>query len=129
MEVRRLIDSNVYYVNSHGSEADITLCIDPVPGSVTLGSNPLVPNSDDNYYTKIADASSDVLDKHVNVEILVSLDVEGVFLFNEVQPLSARGRTALKAILTVAQKKFAAQSGQGVDEHGRSRHKITVQDK
>ena len=96
---------NVYYVQMQDEQGDIAVCIDPLPGKSTLGEAPLPPHRDENYYAKIADVSPSVSADDIIAELFVTMDVEGIHLFNESHVLSARGKASIRAVMEVAQKK------------------------
>jgi hypothetical protein len=77
---------------------------------------PLPPYQKENSLSKIATAPAEVRAAHLDATLIVSLDVEGLYLEDEVHQISGRTEAAVKAILGVARAKVA--ENETIDEQG-----------
>ena len=97
---------NVHFVSLHGTQNGIGLCIDPDPGKTSLAELALPPTPRENYLCQVATATAEVDAKALQAELRVSLDIEGLYLADEVAPrVSLSKQKQIKAIIAVAATK------------------------
>jgi hypothetical protein len=119
---------NVYYATLHDAPNAITVCIDPPTGKTSLAELPLPPSRNENFLSKIAVASSEVKARQLKAELIVSLNVEGLFVFGQ-HDMSPRTEAAIKAIMGVVRGKTALTEHQKIDADGQFRRKLAVEDR
>jgi hypothetical protein len=105
------------------------VCIDPLPGKSSLTELPLPPAEEENYLSKVATASADVESGQITAELVVSLNVEGLYLVDDARDLSPRAGTDIKAIMDVVKAKVAKSNHQSVDENGQFRRTLLVRER
>jgi hypothetical protein len=128
-ELRIRGDQNFYYVPLREAPAAVTVCIDPPAGKFSLAELPLPPAEKENYLSKVATASADVTANHITGELVVSLNVEGLYLANDKQDIPPRTGAAIKAIMDVAKAKLAKANNETVDQHGQFRRTLPVRER
>jgi hypothetical protein len=117
---------NIGFVSLHEEEPDtISIRIDPDPGKTNLAELALPPTPHENYLCQIATATADVKPDRLQAELLVSLDVEGLYLADNIAPrVSASKKKQIEAIVTVAAKKSRYRV-----ENGEIRRRLKVQER
>jgi hypothetical protein len=101
--------------------------MDPPAGKSTLAELPLPPTAGENYLSKIATAFLEVEPEYLDVQLIISLNSEGLQLADEKgRPPSQRTMNKIKAIMDVAATKTSAVRNQAVTRDGRIRRKLEV---
>jgi hypothetical protein len=116
---------NLYYATLHETPDATTVCVDPPQGKSSLAELPLPPAPNENYLAKVASASAEVMAEQLKADLLVSLNVEGLYLADG-SDMSPRTENAIKAIIDVAKSRVAQRSDQIVDPSGRFCRKLPV---
>jgi hypothetical protein len=119
---------NVYYTSLHKAPNAVTVCIDPSAGQSSLAELPLPPSRNENFLSKVAVASFEVSAPQLEAQVIVSLDVEGLFLTGH-KDISPRTKAAIKAIMGVVKTKSARANHQTVDENGQLVRKLPVRER
>jgi Adenylate and Guanylate cyclase catalytic domain len=97
---------NAQFVSLHEAPEAVSLCIDPELGKTSLAELALPPTPRENYLCQIATATAEVEAQKLQAELRVSLDVEGLYLADDVAPLvSPSKKKQIEAIVAVAAKK------------------------
>jgi class 3 adenylate cyclase len=97
---------NARFVSLHDTPEAVSLCIDPDPGKTSLAELALPPTPRENYLCQIATATAEVDADELQAELRVSLDVEGLYLADDIAPLvSSSKKKQIEAIVAVAVKK------------------------
>jgi hypothetical protein len=97
---------NAHFVTLHDTPQAVSLCIDPDPGKTSLAELALPPTPRENYLCQIATATPEVKGEKLQAELRVSLDVEGLYLADDIAPLvSPSKKKQIEAIVAVAAKK------------------------
>jgi class 3 adenylate cyclase len=97
---------NVQFVSLNDMPEAVSLCIDPDPGRTSLAELALPPTPRENYLCQIATATAEVETEQLQAELRVSLDVEGLYLADDIAPLvSSKKKKQIEAIVAVAAKK------------------------
>jgi hypothetical protein len=120
---------NVYYTKLHEAPDAITVCIDPPAGKTSLAELPLPPSRNENFLSRVATASPEVKAPQLKAELIVSLNVEGLFVFGCKRDMSPRTEAAIKAIMGVVRTKTALTKHQTIDAAGQFRRKLPVQER
>jgi hypothetical protein len=120
---------NFRYVPWRDAPYAITICIDPPEGKLSLAELPLPPAPGENLFSRIATASAEVSVTQFHANLIVSLDVEGLYLVDDNYKLSAKKQAAIKAILGVARAKVARANNETVDRHGLFRRALPVSER
>jgi hypothetical protein len=116
---------NARFVNLHDAPGAVSVCMDPDPGKTSLAELALPPTPRENYLCQIASATAAVDSACMRAELHVSLDVEGLFLADEVgSKISASMKKQIEAIVAVAATKNHHQIDKGV-----IRRKLPVRDR
>jgi class 3 adenylate cyclase len=116
---------NVRFVSLHDEPEAVSLCIDPDPGRTSLADLALPPTPRENYLCQIATATAEVEAEKLQAELRVSLDVEGLYLSDDITPLvSLSKKKQIEAIVMVAAKKPDHRV-----EHGEIRRPLKVQER
>jgi hypothetical protein len=103
----------------------VSVCIDPDPGKTSLAELALPPTPRENYLCQIASATADVESANMQAELHVSLDVEGLFLADEIgSKMSSSKKKQVEAIVAVAATKRHYQIEKGI-----IRRKLSVRDR
>jgi hypothetical protein len=97
---------SLYYATLHEAPDAVTICINPAAGKSSLAELPLPPVRNENLLSKVAMATPDVNAGNVTAEFAVSLNVEGLYLFDKERSVLPRTATAIKAIMEVAKNKL-----------------------
>jgi len=97
---------NARFVSLHDAPEAVSLCIDPDPGKTSLAELALPPTPRENYLCQIATATAEVEAEKLQAELRVSLDIEGLYLADDIAPLvSSSKKKQIEAIVAVAAKK------------------------
>jgi class 3 adenylate cyclase len=97
---------NAQFVSLHDALNAVSVCIDPYTGKTSLAGLALPPTPRENYLCQIATASADVETEKLQAELRVSLDIEGLYLADDIAPLvSPSKKKQIEAIVGVAAKK------------------------
>jgi hypothetical protein len=97
---------NAQFVSLHDAPEAVSLCIDPDTGKTSLADLALPPTPQENYLCQIATATAKVEAEKLRAELRVSLDVEGLYLADDIATLvSPSKKKQIEAIITVAAKK------------------------
>jgi hypothetical protein len=120
---------NVYYTGLHEAPDAITVCIDPPTGKSSLAELPLPPSRNENFLSKVAIASPEVKASVIKGELIVSFNVEGLFVFGYKDDMAPRTEAAIKAIMDVVRKKAALTNQQTIDAAGLFRRKLRVRER
>jgi class 3 adenylate cyclase len=97
---------NTQFVFLHDAPDAVSICIDPDIGRTSLAELALPPTPRENYLCQIATATSKVEIAKLWAELRVSLDVEGLYLADDIAPLvSPSKKKQIEAIVAVAAKK------------------------
>jgi len=116
---------NAQFVSLHDVPGAVSLCIDPDPGRTSLADLALPPTPRENYLCQIATATAEVEAEKLQAELRVSLDVEGLYLADEITPLvSLSKKKQIEAIITVA-----AQKSHHRVENGEIRRPLKIQER
>src|SRR5262249_40859055 len=89
---------NIYYIPLHEAPNAVTVCIDPPAGKSSLAELPLPPSRNENFLSRVAVASPEVRAPQLKAELIVSLNIEGIFLNGHKDDMSPRTEAAIKAI-------------------------------
>jgi hypothetical protein len=114
------------YVGLHEAPDAITVCMDPQNDKSALGELPLEPAPGENSLSQVAIASAEVLQEKMAAELIVSLDLDGLFLADEKDRMSPRVRAAVQAIINVAKAKVTDQL---VNESGQLRRSLPIRER
>jgi hypothetical protein len=120
---------NVYYIALHDTPLTIAVCMDPLIGQSSLSELPLPPADGENFLSKLAKASADVESNDLTAELVVILNVEGLYLAGTTPPLSKRTAEAIKAIMNVAKAKITRGINQTVDQTGEFRRTLVIRER
>jgi hypothetical protein len=121
---------NVYYVTLHDSPNEVSICIDPQPGKLTLSDLAFPPAENENYLSKVAMVGSDTKIDQLKAELILSLNAEGLHLAEEKgNPLKPRVQEKIKAIMDIAAAKVAVANNQSTFSNGLLRRKLRVQER
>jgi class 3 adenylate cyclase len=115
---------NAQFVSLHDAPGAVSLCIDPDPGRTSLADLALPPTPRENYLCQIATATAEVEAEKLQAELRVSLDVEGLYLADDIKPLVTPSKKQIEAIVTVAAKKSHHRV-----ENGEIRRPLKVQER
>jgi hypothetical protein len=97
---------NARFVTLHDAPAAVSVCFEPDPGKITLGEASLPPTPRENYLCQIATATADLVADQIHAELRVSLDVEGLYLADDIDAkVTLTRKKQIEAILAVAAKK------------------------
>jgi class 3 adenylate cyclase len=97
---------NAQFVSLHDAPEAVSLCIDPDTGKTSLSDLALPPTPRENYLCQIATATAKVEAEKLRAELRVSLDVEGLYLAEDIAPLVPPSKKKqIEAIIAVAAKK------------------------
>jgi hypothetical protein len=97
---------NAQFVSLHDAPEAVSLCVDPDTGKTSLAELALPPTPRENYLCQIATATAKVEVEKLQAELRVSLDVEGLYLADDIAPLvSPSKKKQIEAIVGVAAKK------------------------
>lgn len=97
---------NAQFVSLHDSPEAISLCIDPDTGKTSLAELALPPTPRENYLCQLGTVTAAVEAEKLQAELRVSLDVESLYLGDEIAPLvSPSKRKQIEAIVSVAAKR------------------------
>jgi hypothetical protein len=75
---------NAKFVTLHEAPDAVSICVDPNPGRNSLAELSLPPTPRENYLCQLATATSDVTADELRAELQVSLDVEGLYLADDI---------------------------------------------
>jgi hypothetical protein len=120
---------SVYYTILHEAPDAITVCMDPPDGRSSLSALPLPPAENENLLSKVGIASANIGASQLKAELIVSLNVEGLYLVDHNQSMSPRTAAAIKAIMDVARAKTATAENQKIDHSGQFRRTISVRER
>ena len=120
---------NVYYTTLHEAPDAITVCIDPPTGKSSLAELPLPPSRNENFLSGVAIASPEVKASAIKGELMVSFNVEGLFVFGHKDDMSPRTEAAIKAIMGVVKTRAALTNQQTIDAAGLFRRKLPVRER
>jgi hypothetical protein len=99
---------NVSYMTLQDAPDAIGLFINPPPEKSSLGELSLPPAPGENYLARIARASDDVSPSEITAELVVSLDIEGLYVTDgRTKVPSPRISKYIEAIMAVAANKTA----------------------
>jgi class 3 adenylate cyclase len=114
---------NAYFVTLQEAPDAVTICMDPDRGKNSLAELALPPSAPkENYLCRIATATIDVESTRLWAELHVSLDVEGLYLADDIASKVSRStKNQIKAIMSVA-----AQKNHQKVEGGEIRRRIEV---
>jgi hypothetical protein len=74
---------NVIYIPPREAPHALTVCIDPVPGSLLLAELSLPPTDNENRLSKIGTTAPEVRATQLKANLLVSFDVEGLYIADD----------------------------------------------
>lgn len=117
-----------YYTTLHDAPEAVTVCMDPPAGKSSLSELPLPPARGENYLSRVATTADETKVEQIKAELLVSLDVEGLYLA-EGKFISPRTEAAIKSIMKVANAKLARTSNQTIDANGFLRRNLPVRER
>jgi hypothetical protein len=107
----------------------ITVCMDAISPKGTLAELALPPSRNENYLSQIATATADVETDQLEAELTVSLNVEGVHIYGELNRRQApKTMKSIAAIMNVAMSKAATRDS-GPTRDGKLRRKLLVRDR
>jgi hypothetical protein len=116
---------NAQFVTLHDAPQAVSVCMDPDPGKTSLAELALPPTPRENYLCQIASATADVESTGMKAELQISLDIEGLFLADEVvSKISPSKKKQIEAIVAVAATKNHHQIERGI-----IRRKLPVRDR
>jgi TIR domain len=120
---------DAYYVTRHEDPEAICICMNPPIGKRSLAELSLPPAADENRLSEIAVMSPDVKPEDMGAELIVSLDVEGLYLSGDHEPLSKRTKTKIEAIMLAATAKvIRARDGASI-KNGELRRPLSIRDR
>jgi hypothetical protein len=128
-ELKRSDSQSCYYTTLHEAPQAVTVCMDPPVGRTTLAELPLTPAKNENYLSKMAIASADVTAQNLRAELIVSLDIEGLYLADVEHDLSPQTEQAIKAIIEVARQKLERSNNQKLDKSGNFRRALPIEER
>jgi|ERR1700754_575274 len=121
---------NIYYVTLYDAREAVSICVDPQPGKAGLAELALPPAENQNYLSRIAMVSGDVKIEQLKVELVLSLNVEGLHLANEkFGVLLPRTQAHIKAIMDIAVAKVAAGHDESTVSNGQLRRRLPVKER
>jgi hypothetical protein len=120
---------NIYYTTLHEAPDAITICINPPDGQLSLAELQLPPARSENFLSKVAIATFDVSAGNVTAELAVSLNVEGLYLFDDKSAMSPRTEMAIKAIMEVAKNKIGRSNNAVIDQGRQFRRQLPVRER
>jgi hypothetical protein len=121
---------NISYKTLQNSPDTIGVFIDPPPGKASLGELSLPPADGENYFAKIARVSEHVTLPDITAELVVSLDVEGLYITDARMTLpSPRTLRYIQAIMLAAVDKAALSGDQTVASNEKHCRKLPVRER
>jgi TIR domain len=120
--------NNAYYTTFHEAPQALTVCINPPGDRTSLAELPLAPANGENFLSRIAVASADVNPEKVSADLTVSLNVEGLTLIDAKREISHKTKSAIKAIMAVANNKNN-KHGKSQFKNGRLKRSLPVRER
>jgi hypothetical protein len=117
-----------YYTTLQDAPDAVTICMDPPAGKLSLAELPLPPARGENLLSKVAITAANTKADQLKAELIVSLDVEGLYLADG-RVISPRNEAAIKAIMNVANTKQTKKDNQRVDANGLLRRSLPVKER
>jgi hypothetical protein len=105
--------------------------MDPGPRKLSLGALALPPDAPNhNYLSKVATASPDVIAGQLNAELIVSLNVEGLFFAESQEQIpSQKTLNNIKAIMNVALAKAAPDDADKIKQTGQLHRRLSIRER
>jgi hypothetical protein len=129
-ELKSRPDSQVsYYVTLHDSPDSIAICMNPSAGKTALAELRLPIAKPENYFGKVAKASSQISRSYLKAELKMSLDVEGLHIFFEKDYLSEAAQAKIKAIMAVVAAKAVTTNSQTIEQNGQLCRALPIQER
>jgi hypothetical protein len=123
-------DANVSYKVLQEDPGALCVCMDARPGKSSLAelALPLTRNDkNENYLSKIATVSREVVVEDLAAELIVSLNAEGLHLAGDKTDLSLRAQGKIKAIMEAAAGKVQGANDRTVLPNGQFRRSLKVE--